>query len=283
MSYRPIEIRSPMNQLISDHHPVLITDVGITTGNSPQPGSGTRRWFDVHLLPLIGKDRNLAGVKVVFQDVTRAHELSEALQQSSSDLETAYEEVQSSNEELETTNEELQSTVEELETTNEELQSTNEELETMNEELQSTNEELESVNDELRSRGEELNRTSAFFQSVLRSLHVGVVVVDQDLMVTAWNSRAEDLWGVRADEAIGTHFLNLDIGLKLQQFIGPMRESLADQAPGFETVVEATNRRGRRIMCRIGINPLVDAGSASSGAVILMEEVETPAAQEGSA
>ncbi len=93
-------------------------------------------------------------------------------------------------EELETTNEELQSTNEELETTNEELQSTNEELETMNEELHSTNEELETINDELRQRTRELNQTNFFLESILASLEHGVVVLDRELRVVAWNDGA---------------------------------------------------------------------------------------------
>jgi two-component system CheB/CheR fusion protein len=104
---------------------------------------------------------------------------------------------------LETTNEELQSSNEELETTNEELQSTNEELETMNEELQSTNAELETVNEELRQRTDEVNHANAFLQSVVASLRSGAVVVNQHLNVLVWNHRAEDLWGLRADEVKG--------------------------------------------------------------------------------
>jgi two-component system CheB/CheR fusion protein len=267
MSYHPVEIRSPINQLISDRRPLVIPEVAMTT---PE---GNRKWFDVRLAPLLDKDGMLTGIKVAFQDVTHVRELAEALQQSSSDLEAAYEQVQSSNEELETTNEELQSSNEEMETTNEELQSTNEELETMNEELQSTNEELESVNDELRNRGEELNQANTFFQSVLRSLRVGVIVVDHELNVMEWNGRADDMWGIRTDEAVGSHILNLDIGLRLEQFLGPIRESLVGNNAEFEAVVPATNRRGRGIMCRVIINPLFDPVAGASGAVILMDEV----------
>ena len=150
---------------------------------------------------------------LIFHDVTDARRLQDELEHANRQLETAYEELQSTNEELETTNEELQSTVEELETTNEELQSTNEELETMNEELQSTNDELQTINDELRERTAELDDANAFLEAILTSLRAGVAVVDRDLQVQVWNQRAEDLWGLRRDEAVGQHFLNLDIGL----------------------------------------------------------------------
>jgi two-component system CheB/CheR fusion protein len=267
VSYRPVELRSLINQAIADQRPVAVHEVYFPVGSTP-------RWFDVELMPLSGPRGDVLGVKVAFIEVTRARELAEELQQSKSDLETAYEELQSSNEELETTNEELQSTVEELETTNEELQSTNEELETMNEELQSTNEELEAVNDELRERGDQLNGANAFLESILTSLRDGVAVVDSELRVQAWNSRAEDLWGVRADEVRGTHLANLDIGLHIETLLQPIRDCLAGRLTDYERVVEATNRRGRHILCRVSMSPMDTRGAGVTGAVILMEEVE---------
>src|SRR5205085_4120681 len=177
--------------------------------------------------PLVDNDGSLLGVTLIFNDVTAARRLQDELEQTNRQLENAYEELQSTNEELETTNEELQSTVEELETTNEELQSTNEELETMNEELQSTNEELETLNSELNIRTLELNRINVFMSSILSSLRDGVVVVDQDMVVLAWNNRSEDLWGMREEEVIGKHFLNLDIGLPVEKLRPLIRERLS--------------------------------------------------------
>ena len=93
---------------------------------------------------------------------------------------------------------------------NEELQSTNEELESMHEELHASNEELETSNDELRARGDELNRVNAFMDTILRSVNVGVIVLDQSLQVQVWNHAAEETWGLRAEEAIGQPFLALE-------------------------------------------------------------------------
>jgi two-component system, chemotaxis family, CheB/CheR fusion protein len=143
----------------------------------------------------------------LFRDVTRYHRLEDDLKTSHQELETANEELQSTNEELETTNEELLSTVEELETTNEELQSTNEELETMNEEMQSTNEDLQTANEQLKQSGDELNRANAFLENILSNFHDGLIVVDDDLRVQAWNTRSEDLWGLRSAEVQGKHLM----------------------------------------------------------------------------
>jgi two-component system CheB/CheR fusion protein len=191
-------------------------------------------------------------------------------------METAYEELQSTVEELETTNEELQSTNEELETTNEELQSTNEELETTVEELQSTNEELETMNDELQERTTELNETNAFLDAVLGSLEAGVVVLNGDLEVEAWNRGARELWGLAADETVGRHFLNLDIGLPTEMLRNPIRSALAMKDGQPEHVrLEAVNRRGRQIDCLVSLTPLRRPDGTNHGVIVMMQAADS--------
>ncbi len=155
LSYRPVELRSYVEQVYANRRVVKLRDIEWTTTTS------NIHYLEVQIMPLLDIDSSLLGVSITFKDLSRYKQLQQELEHSNQELEMAYEELQSTNEELETTNEELQSTIEELETTNEELQSTNEELETMNEELQSTNEELQTINDELRRRSDELNEVNA--------------------------------------------------------------------------------------------------------------------------
>jgi two-component system CheB/CheR fusion protein len=213
---------------------------------------------------------------VVFHDVSWARLLLTELEHSNRQLESAYEELQSTNEELETTNEELQSTVEELETTNEELQSTNEELETMNEELHSTNDELQTINDALRDRSLELDDLNDFLESVLTSIQAGIVVIDSEMRIKAWNRGAEDLWGVRREEAEGSHLLNLDIGLPLGELRPVVRDALADAESSTELTLDAINRRGRAVVVRLVCSALRGANGQSQGALLMMEEAAAP-------
>ncbi len=119
ISYRPIELRSRIEQVEKERRTLSVKDVPWTIG-------GKTIFLEALIVPL-QDNGTLLGVSVSFSDVTRYRQLSEELQAANHEMETAYAELQSANEELETTNEELQSTVEELETTNEELQSINEE------------------------------------------------------------------------------------------------------------------------------------------------------------
>ncbi|HZD87423.1 MAG TPA: CheR family methyltransferase, partial [Gaiellaceae bacterium] len=241
LSYRPLELRSLIDEVRAERHTVTRRDVRWQKGNDDP------RALEVEVAPLATPGDQFAGVIVSFLDSTEHRALEEDLERARRELETAYEELQSTVEELETTNEELQSTNEELETTNEELQSTNEELETMNEELQSTNEELETTNNELRERSAEVVQLNRFLAAVLGGLRSAVVVLGPEMDVRAWNRQAEDLWGLRSEEVIGQHFLNLDIGLPVDQLRTTVRDIIADRSDEAVVALSAVNRRGRAI------------------------------------
>jgi two-component system CheB/CheR fusion protein len=268
VSYRPVELRSCIDDAHTRRQVVQLRDI-------PWPlHTGEARFFNVQVTPILDAAEISLGSKIIFMDITRQHELQEELHRSRQELETACEELQSTNEELETTNEELQSTVEELETTNEELQSTNEELETMNEELQSTNEELESVNQELRQRGSDLGRSNVFLTGILRSVPLGIVVMNQDLHIELWNDVAADLWGLRHDEVRGKHFFSLDIGLPVEQLRQPILNLLQSPDRTAELDIDATNRRGRRISLHVSAAQIGGPADQGRGFILLMQETE---------
>jgi two-component system, chemotaxis family, CheB/CheR fusion protein len=269
ISYRPLELRSVIDQVSISRRAVAIREVEWLFAPDEV------RWLDVHVAPLTEPGgAALLGVSVSFIDVSVGRRLRADLEQARHEIETAYEELQSTNEELETTNEELQSTVEELETTNQELQSTNEELETMNEELQSVNEELQGTNDEIRARSEEVNDLNGFLESILTSLRAAVVVVDADLKVLVWNERAEDMWGLREEEARGKHILGLDVGLPIERLKQPMRSALTDGDGHGSLKLEAINRRGRPIEVQITTTPLRTRTKAVKGVILVIEDGE---------
>jgi two-component system, chemotaxis family, CheB/CheR fusion protein len=270
VSYRPVELRSRIEQVRTDLRPVELHDLEWQRGGGTQPS-----YYDVSIAPLFAPPGDLVGVGISFIDVTRYRRVRDELEHANAELERAYEELQSLNEELETTNEELQSTNEELETTNEELQSTNEELETMNEELQSTNDELQTINEELRRRTGELNQTNGFLGSVLRSLGNAVIVLTGDLQVKVWSPGAEDMWGLRQDEAEGKSLLTLDIGLPTAEIAPRLRRLLAGASDGTSALqLAAVNRRGRTVDLRIAASPLRTEEGATSGIILVIDHAE---------
>jgi two-component system, chemotaxis family, CheB/CheR fusion protein len=270
VSYRPADLRTCIDRAYDERKPAKLAEVEWS------PRAGEVGYLDIHVIPLFEPGGGPIGASITFVDATVSRRLQEELATSHRELESAYEELQSTNEELETMNEELQSTIEELETTNEELQSTNEELETMNEELQSTNEEIETVNEELGLRGEDRDKVNAFLQSILAGLKSGVIVVDPDLLVQLWNARSEELWGLRSDEVLNKNLLNLAIGLPLEQLRPAIRACLAGEPRPDEVTVDAVNRRGKPIRCRVTCTP-IGTGKPTVGGVILLVDGEDQA------
>jgi two-component system CheB/CheR fusion protein len=246
VSFSPIELRSLIDQTRNEGSSVRVRRVG-------RNGAADVDYFDVEVTPITAdpsSGQTWLGTVIGFEELTDYYKLSDDLQSAQEELETTNEELHSTNEELETTNEELQSTNEELETTNEELQSSNEELETTNEELHSANEELETIHQELQSMMTNVNERHQFLQSVLSSMKSAVIALDDQLRVTVWNERAEDLWGLRIDEALGVKFTELDIGLLLQE--SDIRA--CDERQSHHMIVKALNRRGREIQCEVCIS-----------------------------
>jgi two-component system, chemotaxis family, CheB/CheR fusion protein len=256
LARNPAQLKPAIDEAMAERRRVVIGELRFA------PREGDERQLEVTVVPLLGEGGPAVGASVVFEDISRYATLRKELDGNRRDLELAYEE--------------LQSTIDELETTNEELQSAAEELQTTNEELQSTNEELETINDELRDRTSELNQVNDHLESILSSLGVAVAVVDRQQRVLIWNQRAQDLWGMREDEAVDHHLLSLDIGLPIEQLAGPLRSVLGGASPKAEAILQAVNRRGRSIDCATTILPLLSSrsteGHAVSGAIVMMSD-----------
>jgi two-component system, chemotaxis family, CheB/CheR fusion protein len=235
------------------------------------------------VFPILNERNEVSGVSVTLTDVGNVSSLHEDFQQVHAELETAYEELQSTNEELVTSNEELQSSYEELETTNEELQSANEELETTNEELRSSNEELETTNIELKSTSQELERTnvsltdangelnrfSTLHRHVMDNFPSAVIVLDSHLLIEEWNRAATDLWGLREDEVLGEPFFGLQFGLPLGELQDPVRACRSPGAPTVTLELQAINRLGRKIGCRVSVVCATDKDVPPSAMLIM--------------
>ena len=107
-------------------------------------------------------------------------------------------------------------------------------------------------------------------------------MLDPQQRVQVWNRRAEDLWGLRPDEAVDNHFLSLDIGLPSEQLAPALRAVLGGSSERESRELEAVNRRGRTIVCAATVLPLVGPvpgdGTRVRGAIVLMENRPAAAA-----
>jgi two-component system CheB/CheR fusion protein len=253
LSNRPVELRSALERVQKEHVPLVLDRV------EWKGGSEGIDCVDIHLVPVAETSGDNLGIAITFVDVSLSRRLQDELERSNRDLETAYEV--------------LQSTIDELETTNDALQSTNGELETLNAELHSTNEVLQTINSELRVRTGELDEVNSFLESMLISQRGGLVVIDRAMRISVWNDQSAELWGVRTDEAPGQHFLNLDIGLPVEELRQPIEAVLSGSVNGERVELHATNRRGREFRCEVSLTPLANRDRQIRGVILLMEEI----------
>ena len=98
-----------------------------------------------------------------------------------------------------------------------------------------------------------------------------MVVLDNRLSIQLWNGRAEELWGLRAEEATGHFFFDLDIGLPVEELRGLIRACQTGNGEECEVFLNAVNRRGRTIRCRVICTPLIVINQRQ-GVILLMDE-----------
>jgi two-component system CheB/CheR fusion protein len=172
--------------------------------------AGDRRPVQIEVVPLMPQPAGKAYYLVLFTDLVPDGTAAEAavpvadlegqyrqenlaLQQ---DLDTTRSHLQSIIQEQEATNQDLRAANEEILSSNEELQSTNEELQTAKEEIQATNEELSTINDELYRRNSETTHISNDFQNLLSSIHIPILMLEDDLRIRRFTPTAAALFNL---------------------------------------------------------------------------------------
>jgi two-component system, chemotaxis family, CheB/CheR fusion protein len=144
----------------------------------------------------------------------------------------------------------------------------------MNEELQSTNEELETMNDELNQRSAEIHDINNYLHSILSNIESGVIVLNRDLRVEVWNTKSEDLWGLRQDEVVGQSFFNLDSGLPVDQLKRSIINVLSEADKVESIEMHALNRRGRSIILKITISGIDHGNDENKGVLLILDVLE---------
>jgi PAS domain S-box-containing protein len=122
-----------------------------------------------------------------------------------------------------------------------------------------------------------------FIRGVVESLREGVVVLDRDGRVSAWNRAMEERYAIRAKEVLGRSFFDLFPNFKREGLAEPLEKLLRGEAEEFtlEAVEHETLRRGRVILNMKG--SLLREHRAPAGAVLLIEDITERVALEHSA
>lgn len=88
---------------------------------------------------------------------------------------------------------------------------------------------------------------------------------------------AEDLWGLRPEEATGRPLAGLDIGLPAGTIVPLPEQTLAGKPAKAEAEVDGTNRRGRPVSMLVQCSRLVGDDGTPQGAIAVINDVSQAA------
>ena len=168
--------------------------------------------------------------------------------------------------ELQSVNEELEASSEELQASSEELQASNGELQASNEELQATNEELAVLNQESFQRGDLLQHLNYHLANVEASVNQGMVIVDQDLLITRFTPLAVRVFAL-VDTDVGLPVLSARTTLPIPGLAAALRAVVGG---GPRLSIQA---RDDEVCYLVQVLPYKDSEGIPLGAIITLTDV----------
>ncbi len=91
--------------------------------------------------------------------------------------------------------------------------------------------------------------------------------------MSVWSPGAEDMWGLRPEEAESRDFLSLDIGLSAAEIAPWLRTVLAGVAENNTSAIDLAglNRRGKTEELRIAASPMRSAEDVITGLILVID------------
>jgi PAS domain-containing protein len=131
------------------------------------------------------------------------------------------------------------------------LASAYEELRIIGEQLRTTVEAQQVLNQRLQNSYHEQQQKATFLESLFASLPFGVAILYDHFTILSWDRRAEFIWGNWAEEVLGGSFFALRIGLPVEQLHIALDACMAGEYAPQRIVLDAVNRQGQTIKCRV--------------------------------
>lgn len=168
---------------------------------------------------------------------------------------------------LQAKSEELTSSMEEIHSANEEIQTTNEELRTSKEELESMNEELNTLNTQLTDQNFELFYTNNTLHNFLQSADVGIIFLDQNLVIREYTSAITNIFGLRPSDR-GRPLVEIANQLVYDDLISEA-EAVLDTLNNLEREVYTTDRHWYNLR----IHPYRTTNNVIDGIVLTFSDI----------
>ncbi len=120
----------------------------------------------------------------------------------------------------------------------------------------------------LEQKAAEVARLKDFSENIVESLNVGVLAVDLQGTVDAWNTRMEELIGVARNDAVGKPFSELLPGGLVLEI-----EARGDEEQVTGIYKHRLEYRGRPVVLNVSITPLVGKSGEKIGKLLLFDDV----------
>ena len=137
--------------------------------------------------------------------------------------------------------------------------------------IQDLNLQLSDKNRQLEDNLYEVNRLKRFLDSILNSMHEGVVVIDTEGCIVLFNGSAEKLTGYSSTEVMGKEY-NEILGQQISERFSPLYTLKNGQPLLFEEKV-IRSKRGEAIPVRYSTSVMTDNLNRTLGAVEVMSDL----------
>ena len=125
-------------------------------------------------------------------------------------------------------------------------------------------------------RAEELASLKEFNESIVESINVGLLAVDESGRVKSCNTTFEQLFGISREQAVGNRvekIFDKKFAQSLTQLIGKRSWHLTELRNAYKLYAES--RSGEDLILNVAIAPLRSTAGENTGAIIVLEDVSS--------
>lgn len=128
--------------------------------------------------------------------------------------------------------------------------------------------------EEQSKRADELELLKEFNESIVESVNVGLLAVDENGIVTRCNSTFEEMLELDREKVVGKLVIKLfdeNFSVNLLQILGKSRWHLQELRHGYKLYMTSSN--GKSLIVNVAVAPLRTVSKGQTGAIIVLENV----------
>ncbi len=129
---------------------------------------------------------------------------------------------------------------------------------------------------EQRAHTDELALLKEFNESIVESVNVGLLAVDENGRITRCNSTFEELIGLRREQTVGKlveEIFDEGFALNLSNILGKSRWHLTEIRNAYK--LNTVDFNGRSLILNVAVAPLRSVSNAQTGAIVVLENVSS--------